>query len=469
VLCDNSRVPAVVGILAGIGLIITITTMVNRAVPAKLFPSQTVTFTEATTEYKGLVFEKVINLSDTTQMHIPNTPGLAVSGRNVYVAWKEGPVDPGPDILFSLSSNSGNTFSDPVKIGTRASLLSPPQIAAFENLVYVVWEGTVPIDDGYNFQVFLRVSNDYGKTFGETLDMSKSKGEAREPHIAAEGEDVYLVWQDNAQGNNDIFLAKSSDQGKNFEKAANISNNSRDSNSPRLTISDAQLFVMWTDESYGNSDILLMKIPGEDIFSGNTVNLSKDREISVNPRLALADTHIYAIWESQGTPAPSSDVPIREIMFRSSDDYGTIFTPPSRLSINVIDPLEPNVAAVGESVYVVWAGSNPSGFHNIFFRNSMNGGESFAKTLNLQGDLTHHLSPKIVVNGESAYITWDNAGTADDQSFVITYDNADVFVNDTKFEGEPDSILSSNIVIADDRIYIAWDIDNEINLAAADI
>ena len=468
-LADSLKAPTIAGLVAGIGLLISIAAMMNQAVPARLFPPQSVTFTQNNTDYQGLVFDRVINLSDSTGIFIPNTPGLSVSGNNVYVAWREGSVNPGPDIFFRASNDSGNAFSDPIRLGTRASILFTPQIATIEKFVYVAWEGTVPVSDSYNFQVFLRVSNDYGATFGETLNISESTAEAREPQIAAEGKNVYIVWQDNTPRNNDIFLRTSSDYGATFGKGVNLSSNNGDSNSPRLTISDARLFIIWSDHSYGNSDILLTKIIHGKSFSGNTINLSRDKKVSTNPQMTLTDQYIYVIWESHEFPAPTLSAPIRDIMFRSSSDNGVSFNSPSRLSANVIDSVGPNIAAAGENVYVVWASSNPNGFPNIFFRKSIDGGESFDNTLNLQNDLTDHMSPEIVATGQIVYITWDNAGTAYNQSFVIIYDSANVFVSNVTFESEPKSIISSSMAVTGDDIYLAWDVNDEIYLAAAKI
>jgi len=468
-LSDSLKAPAIAGLIAGIGLLIGIAAMMNQAVPAKLFPPQTVKFTQENPEYKGLVFDRVTGLTNNTQMFIKNTPGLAALDSRVYVAWKEDRVDPGPDILFRTSKDSGNTFSDPIRLSNRGSPLFSPQIAAIETFVYVTWEGIVPVDNSYNFQVFLRVSNDYGATFGETINISESAGEAREPQIAAEGKNVYIVWQDNTLGNNDIFLRTSSDHGHTFGKPVNISNSSRDSNSPHLTISDEQLFILWSDQSYGNSDILLARITTEEPFSANIINISRDKALSTNPQLALTGQHVYVIWESQEVTASTMGVPIRDIMFRSSNDRGVSFAPPLRLSTNVIDSMEPDVAAAGEDVYVVWASSNANGFLNIFFRKSVDGGESFDRTLNLQNDLTQHMSPKIVESRQIVYVTWDNAGTADNQSFVIIYDSANIFVNNVTFESEPKLILSSRTAVTEDDIYLAWDVDDDIYFAAAKI
>ena len=49
--------------------------------------------------------------------------------------------------------------------------------------------------------------------FSHQFDISSSNGTSQLPQIAAQGNNVYVVWQDNTPGNYDIFFTHSSDNG----------------------------------------------------------------------------------------------------------------------------------------------------------------------------------------------------------------------------------------------------------------
>ena len=47
--------------------------------------------------------------------------------------------------------------------------------------------------------------------FGKEINISKNVGTSELPQVTAEGTNVYVVWQDNSTGNNDIYFAHSVD------------------------------------------------------------------------------------------------------------------------------------------------------------------------------------------------------------------------------------------------------------------
>ena len=53
-----------------------------------------------------------------------------------------------------------------------------------------------------------------------------------QPSISAYGNNVYVVWHDDPQGERNIFLVKSNDGGQTFNTPVNISNNPGYSNDP---------------------------------------------------------------------------------------------------------------------------------------------------------------------------------------------------------------------------------------------
>ena len=60
---------------------------------------------------------------------------------------------------------------------------------------------------------------------------------------------VILVWQDNRNGNDEIYLRKSSDGGITFGNATNLSDNVGNSQSPQIQALGNTTFVVWQDNS----------------------------------------------------------------------------------------------------------------------------------------------------------------------------------------------------------------------------
>jgi hypothetical protein len=94
----------------------------------------------------------------------------------------------------------------------------------------------------------------------DSVNVSNTSGDSRRVQLVVDGNDVYTVWTDNTGGKKDeIFFAKSSDGGKNFDAPINLSQNNGSSAFPRLAVTDSNVYVVWYDYSPGQSDIFFAK------------------------------------------------------------------------------------------------------------------------------------------------------------------------------------------------------------------
>ncbi len=61
------------------------------------------------------------------------------------------------------------------------------------------------------------------------------------------GNAVYVVWSDNTSRNNEILFIKRTDAGENFTDSKNISNNPGSSENPAIAVSGNAVHVVWSD------------------------------------------------------------------------------------------------------------------------------------------------------------------------------------------------------------------------------
>lgn len=169
---------------------------------------------------------------------------------NIYMAWTEfdiyAPLFPSTDkdstrILFSYSTNSGQSWSSPIKISDREGDCWDDD--------YTV-EGCVPAV-GPNGEVYLSWSGPYGlmfdrsydggKTFGKDIKVSElNSGWAFDvpgiqrcngmPVTACDISDsrfkgnLYINWSDQIDGDTDIYFSKSTDQGETWSARKKVNN-----------------------------------------------------------------------------------------------------------------------------------------------------------------------------------------------------------------------------------------------------
>jgi hypothetical protein len=140
------------------------------------------------------------------------------------------------EILYKRSVNGGSIFSNIiVNISNNAGLSELPALAVSGSVVHVVWTDNTP----GNPEIFYRRSLDDGSTFSAIIkNLSNNAGLSEGRGLAANGNNVYVVWLDTTPGNDDILYTTSADGGSTFSTIlSNLSRDSVGSFAPAIAIS----------------------------------------------------------------------------------------------------------------------------------------------------------------------------------------------------------------------------------------
>ena len=116
-----------------------------------------------------------------------------------------------------------------------------PAIAASGLNVYVVW-----YDDtfGGNYDIYFRISTDKGATWQTQKRLTNNTGSSYDPKIAVSGSNVYVVWHDDTPGNSEIYFRRSTDYGATWQTQKRLTNNSGHSCSPKISVSSSNVYVV---------------------------------------------------------------------------------------------------------------------------------------------------------------------------------------------------------------------------------
>ncbi|MDQ3884759.1 MAG: hypothetical protein M3239_04870 [Thermoproteota archaeon] len=134
-----------------------------------------------------------------------------------------------------------------VSIGIENSHNS--KIAQSFSNVYVVWEGE---GVGNATDIYVAVSHDKGFSFGKPINLSNSTGNSSHASVGAFDQSVYVVFEDDVNGQSDVFISGSMQAGQNF-RTFNLSNSTdADSIESALNVNYNDVIVSWTECSPGN-------------------------------------------------------------------------------------------------------------------------------------------------------------------------------------------------------------------------
>ncbi len=244
----------------------------------------------------GTSFDSIQNLSNNTSDSLNQE--VAVYGDNVYVVWLDKDKNT-TKILLRTSTDGGETFGGIVNISSNANGETFPKIAAYGSNVYIAWnmlnEELYKRDsDG----LFFIKSSDSGQTFDNPVKLNRDRNFG-EPQIAVVNETVYVV--SGGLPSNDVdglFLIKSTDGAKSFSEPEMINANGIFVNPLNVEVaaSDPQSSYVAGDVFVsGNGEILLLEMNANS--PTRVLNLSNNAKISECPSIAISGDNIYVVWE----------------------------------------------------------------------------------------------------------------------------------------------------------------------------
>jgi len=368
---------------------------------------------------------------------------------HIYLVWSDADeFAEYSQIFFSKSNDSGKTFSEPLSISSQMRNTNMPVVTATGDKVYIAWEE----NSGNDSSILFRKSNDSGITFGKIINLSKPTIDARFLSLSANENNVYAVWR-AAEGktpkNFEIFFSKSTDYGESFENILNISKSSGDSLDPQITIPKNQpnyVYVSWSDCIEKNDDPYCSIYFAKSIDNGlsfgtpalismftSTVNspfigdqkskfhsnvlpilvTNTDTQLvmhnSLNPQIitSIDGKYIYILWEDDFTQSGLTD-----IFLKKSNDYGKSFSEAINISNSTGISRIVKSTVAGNNLYIIWADTNSTnGNFGILFKRIIENGKIIGDTLKISKTLETSVPAGIAVSDDlsNVYVVWSES------------------------------------------------------------
>ncbi|MGD9347551.1 MAG: hypothetical protein PVH84_16920 [Candidatus Aminicenantes bacterium] len=247
----------------------------------------------------------------TTSFGASEGPRICCNGDKVYIAWPD-KRNGEEDIYLNYSHDGGlNWQADDIRIDTGDTEGSygsiQPQIACGPLQVYVTWEDK---RNGHN-DIYFNGSSDSGMTWfpaAERIDLGDPAGASisQKPDICCNVSQVYISWIDNRNGSYDVYFNRSLDEGLNW-MTSDIRLDTQDSagantsSMPQIFISAGIVSVVWQDQCNGDYDIYFNRssdfgvswlAAAMRIDSGD----SPGSHISLNPRISGQMSELCIVW-----------------------------------------------------------------------------------------------------------------------------------------------------------------------------
>lgn len=232
-------------------------------------------------------------------------------------------------------------------------------------------------------------------------------------HVAAAGSNVYVVWEDTRNGNEDIYLNYSNNNGTSWQSSDirldTDTAGAYRSQYPKVAASGSNVYVVWRDNRNGYTDIYLnYSNDAGHTWQASDIRLDTDTagaSYSYDPVVAATGNKVYVIWRDERQGSFSA----MNIFLNYSHDSGANWlASDKRIDHSNVDPYELNLYAEGDNVYVCWDEHGGS-YIDIFFTRSTNSGVTWqdSDTRINNTSLGDCGTPRMAVNGNHVHITWD--------------------------------------------------------------
>jgi hypothetical protein len=281
---------------------------------------------------------------------------------NVWVAWQAGPVG-NRDIYIGKLSKGTDNFSGSIKVTNNAKDQCNPAIAIDSSgKLYVVWQD----NRNGNWDIYLSTSDTGTSWSSEVMVNAPENNQPTpvsnqiNPAIVIDSQSpnkAHVVWQDDGAGNQDIYYVNSSDGFAIPAVSQSITSNTSTSDQiePAVAVDSANtVYVVWTDGRNGSSDIY----GAASNNSWTNVAVVSNTHNQTNPVIAAEATGIiiHLLWVDD-TPGD------KDIYYASSNGLpGSPLTGSSIVDELDTDQLQPTIAVKGSTgnnlrVFACWQDS----------------------------------------------------------------------------------------------------------------
>ncbi len=273
------------------------------------------------------------------------SPSVAVSGNIVHVVWFDS-RDGNDEIYYSRSIDGGTTWGANVRLTTAAGNSFTPSIAVSGNNVHIAWHDS---RSGFE-EIYYKRSTDGGTTWGADTRLTFAGVGAALSSIAVSGNNVHVAWQDQRDGNWEIYYECSTDSGTTWGADTRLINAAGDSKDPSIAVFGNNVHVAWQDRRGGNFQIYYKRSTDGGTTWGADTPIVNSPKLSEFPSIAVSGNNVHVAWQDNR----DEYYPKWEIYYKRSTDGGITWSTNTRLSCAPDLSEVPVIAVSVNSVHVAW-------------------------------------------------------------------------------------------------------------------
>ena len=219
-------------------------------------------------------------------------PSVSASGTNVHIAWND-KRDGNYEIYYKHSTDNGINWSEDIRLTNNSLNSEYASISAFGQVVCVVWQERSSVDT----EIYYKRSTDRGLSWGADLRLSSNNVyTSKTPSISVSDMYVIVVWEDHRDGNEEIYYRLSTDEGLNWGADNRLTSNNYTSTTPSVLVSGPSIHLTWDDNRDGNKEIYYKCSTDWGLSWGEDIRLTSNSSYSYFPSIAISGPFVQVVW-----------------------------------------------------------------------------------------------------------------------------------------------------------------------------
>jgi hypothetical protein len=322
---------------------------------------------------------------------------IAANGNTLHVVWYD-IRDGNYEIYYKRSTDGGTSWGTDTRLTNNAGISNYPSVAVSGSVVHVVWS------DSRDTGIYYKRSADGGTSWGADQRLTNNTALfaiSFRTSVSVSGSVVHVVWHDLRDGNIEIYYKRSPDGGASWGADTRLTNHTGQSVNPSVTVSGSVVHVAWEEQRDGNPEIYYKRSADGGISWGADTRLTNNPAQSRFASVSVSDSVVHVVWRDQRDGN-------YEIYYKRSSDGGTSWGADQRLTDNPANSQFPSVAVSGSLVHVVWWDARNWNNDEIYYKRSIDGGVSWEADTRLTIGSGPSEFPSVTVSGSVVHVVWND-------------------------------------------------------------
>lgn len=325
---------------------------------------------------------------------------IASNGDTVHVVWYDMRNGASPEIYYKRSIDGGVNWGADTRITNNIYFSSNPSVSVSGLIVHVVWEDN---RDG-NWEIYYNRSTNGGTTWGTDTRLTNEPAAQQYACVTSSGLVVIAAWSDKRIIGTVGYYKRSSDGGISWGADTRLS----DSGASWINVSllGSIAHASWLGRYNDQQEIFYKRSTDAGLSWGADKLMTNDTLFKNSPSMSVSGTNLHIAF----LEASPENGGWYEIFYNHSTDGGLSWGANTRLTTHYTSAsLHSVISASGSNVHVVWDDNrNSATNYEIYYKGSTNGGLNWGADTRLTADSSFSMYPFVSASGTAVHVVWSD-------------------------------------------------------------